>query len=107
MSDSRVEPLGPATWDAFERLVEEDRAHAALVLDGDEAIAWAQFGPPQELPNIHHRKEYLVEGPEPDYRATRTTRPTGRRCPSSTTARARCTSVRASSTSARRASGTA
>ena len=40
------------------RLVEEGRAHAALVFDGDEAVAWAQYGPPEELPNIHHRKEY-------------------------------------------------
>ena len=54
-----------------ERLVQEDRAHAALVFDGDEAIAWAQFGPPDELPNIHHRKEYeeTVDKP-PDYRIT-------------------------------------
>ena len=41
-----------------ERLVKEDRAHAALVFDSDEAVAWAQYGPPAELPNIHHRKEY-------------------------------------------------
>ena len=41
-----------------EQLVKEDRAHAALVFDGDEAVAWAQYGPPGELPNIHHRKEY-------------------------------------------------
>ncbi len=108
MSDYKVKPLGPDTWDAFaqlverhngvfggcwctwfhtfhaektftaegnhslkERLVEEDRAHAALVFDDHEAIAWAQFGPPDELPNIHHRKEYeetldLL----PDYRIT-------------------------------------
>src|SRR3989337_4071764 len=41
-----------------EQVVKEDRAHAALVFDGDEAVAWAQCGPPGELPNIHHRKEY-------------------------------------------------
>lgn len=53
------------------RLVEEGRAHAALVFDGDEAVAWAQYGPPEELPNIHHRKEYeeTVDTP-PDYRIT-------------------------------------
>ena len=53
------------------RLVEEGRAHAALVFDGDEAVAWAQYGPPEELPNIHHRKEYeeTVDEP-PDYRIT-------------------------------------
>ena len=53
------------------RLVKEGRAHAALVFDGDEAVAWAQFGPPKELPNIHHRKEYLETlDHEPDYRIT-------------------------------------
>jgi GNAT superfamily N-acetyltransferase len=104
----RVEPLGPATWNAFERLVErhngvfggcwctwfhtfhaektftaegnralkeqlvaDGRAHAALVFDGDEAIAWAQYGPPSELPNIHHRKDYEATLDElPDYRIT-------------------------------------
>lgn len=40
------------------RLVEEGVAHAALVLDGDDAIAWCQFGSPVELPNIYHRKQY-------------------------------------------------
>jgi GNAT superfamily N-acetyltransferase len=54
-----------------ERLVEEDRAHAALVFDGDEAVAWAQFGSPDELPNIHHRKEYEESLDKlPDYRIT-------------------------------------
>ncbi len=43
-----------------ERLVHEGRAHAAVVFDGDEAVAWAQYGTPDELPNIHHRKEYLA-----------------------------------------------
>jgi len=41
-----------------ERLVREGRAHAALVFDGDEAIAWAQYGSVEELPAIHHRKEW-------------------------------------------------
>ena len=52
-------------------LVGSGRAHAALVLDGDEAVAWAEYGPPEELPNIHHRAEYergLVT--PPDYRVT-------------------------------------
>ena len=54
-----------------ERLVEEGRAHAALVFDGDEAVAWCQYGTPEELPNIHHRKEYeaALDTP-PDYRIT-------------------------------------
>ena len=54
-----------------EQLVQEDRAHAALVFDGDEAVAWAQYGPPAELPNIHHRKEYEETlDTLPDYRIT-------------------------------------
>ena len=54
-----------------ERLVEEGRAHAALVFDGDEAVAWAQYGAPEELPNIHHRKQYEAELDQlPDYRIT-------------------------------------
>ena len=53
------------------RLVEEGRAHAALVFDGDEAVAWCQYGPPDELPNIHHRKEYEATLDKlPDYRIT-------------------------------------
>ena len=53
------------------RLVNEDQAHAALVFDGDRAVGWCQFGTPEELPGITHRKEYeegLVEAP--DYRLT-------------------------------------
>jgi len=41
-----------------ERLVHEGVAHAALVFDGDAAIAWCQYGSPLELPNIYHRKQY-------------------------------------------------
>jgi GNAT superfamily N-acetyltransferase len=55
-----------------ERLVREGTAHAALVFDGDAAVAWAQYGSPDELPNIHHRKEYEATRTEelPDYRIT-------------------------------------
>jgi hypothetical protein len=53
------------------RLVQEGRAHAALVFDGDVAVAWCQFGTPEELPNIYHRKEYEAERDRlPDYRIT-------------------------------------
>jgi hypothetical protein len=38
--------------------VEAGAAHAALVMDGDEAIGWAEFGTPTELPTLHHRKQY-------------------------------------------------
>jgi len=54
-----------------QRLVAADRAHAALVLDGDEAVAWCQYGSPEELPNIYHRKQYDNEQDVlPDYRIT-------------------------------------
>lgn len=52
-------------------LVEEGKAHAALVFDGDRAVAWCEYGTPDELPNIHHRKQYLAETEgQPDYRLT-------------------------------------
>jgi GNAT superfamily N-acetyltransferase len=54
-----------------QRLVNEGRAHAALVFDDDRAVGWCQYGTPEELPTIYHRKEYeagLVA--PPDYRLT-------------------------------------
>ena len=54
-----------------QQLVGEGRAHAALVFDGDEAVAWAQYGAPGELPNIYHRKQYDAEADlRPDWRIT-------------------------------------
>lgn len=54
-----------------ERYVACGVAHAALVVDGDEAVAWAEYGTPAELPNIHHRKQYDAEADlVPDYRVT-------------------------------------
>jgi GNAT superfamily N-acetyltransferase len=53
------------------RLVAEGGAHAALVMDGRRAVAWCQYGTPQELPNIYHRKEYdATSRRAPDYRIT-------------------------------------
>lgn len=53
------------------RLVEEGRAHAALAYDGDEAVAWCEYGSPAELPNIYHLKQYEAElDLLPDYRIT-------------------------------------
>ncbi len=53
------------------RLVAAGRSHAALVMDGEEAIAWAQYGTVDELPNIHHRKEWeKTTVRRPDYRIT-------------------------------------
>jgi len=57
--------------DLKERLVREGRAHAALVFDGEDAVAWAEFGSCAELPNIYHRKQYDEETDlVPDYRIT-------------------------------------
>jgi hypothetical protein len=54
-----------------QRLVDEGRAHAALVFDGAEAVAWCQYGSPEELPSIYHRKEYEAGLDRvPDYRLT-------------------------------------
>ena len=54
-----------------QRLVNEGRAHAALVFDGEEAVAWCEYGSPEELPNIYHRKEYEADLDKlPDYRLT-------------------------------------
>jgi GNAT superfamily N-acetyltransferase len=54
-----------------QRLVAEGRAHAALVLDGDQAVAWCEYGSPGELPSIYHRKEYEAGLDRlPDYRIT-------------------------------------
>jgi hypothetical protein len=74
------------------RLVEEGRAHAAVVFDGGAAVGWCQYGSPEELPNIHHRMEYLTNAERlPDYRVTASwssaafavsrTRPAGTRSP--------------------------
>jgi hypothetical protein len=54
-----------------QRLVDEGRAHAALAYAGDEVVAWCEYGRPQELPNIYHRKQYEAElDALPDYRIT-------------------------------------
>ncbi len=53
------------------RLVAGGMAHAALVFDGGRAVAWAQYGSPDELPSIHHRTEYVATAQRlPDYRVT-------------------------------------
>jgi ribosomal protein S18 acetylase RimI-like enzyme len=57
---------------AKEDRVRTDRAHAALVLDEDGlAQGWCQFGSPEELPNIKHRRVYEKDAPPlPDWRIT-------------------------------------
>src|SRR5579859_6737817 len=48
------------------------RAHAALVFDGSgTAQGWCQYGSPEELPGIKHRREYGKDAPpRPDWRIT-------------------------------------
>lgn len=55
-----------------EERVRTDRAHAALVVDTDgHAQGWAQYGTPEELPNIKHLRAYDKDPPpHPDWRIT-------------------------------------
>ncbi len=55
-----------------EQRVREGRAHAALVFDEDGlAQGWCQYGSPEELPSIKHRREYEKVPPTlPDWRIT-------------------------------------
>lgn len=55
-----------------ETRVREGRAHASLVLDGSGAAqGWCQYGSPEELPSIKHRREYDKDAPpRPDWRIT-------------------------------------
>ena len=70
MNDEKAREAG-ANRALKERLVCEGRAHAALVFDDDIAVGWCQYGPPAELPNIKHRKEYeATTQRQPDYRIT-------------------------------------
>jgi GNAT superfamily N-acetyltransferase len=38
--------------------VQEGKAHAALVFDGDDCVGWCQFGAPDEVPRIKNRAAY-------------------------------------------------
>jgi ribosomal protein S18 acetylase RimI-like enzyme len=68
--ESRQQGVGRRT--VKEDRVRTDRAHAALVLDEDGAAqGWCQFGSPEELPAIKHRREYEKDlPPRPDWRIT-------------------------------------
>src|SRR5690349_15922847 len=57
---------------AKEDRVRTGRAHAALVLDEDgTAQGWCQYGRPEELTRIKHRREYDKDAPpRPDWRIT-------------------------------------
>jgi len=54
--EKRQSPAG--NRDLKRRLVEDGRAHAALVCDGDVAVGWCEYGTPEELPNIYHPAPY-------------------------------------------------
>ena len=57
---------------AKEDRVRTGRAHAALVLDEQGAAqGWCQYGSPEELPSIKHKREYDKDAPpRPDWRIT-------------------------------------
>jgi hypothetical protein len=56
--DGRAARLRGGDWRGHkERLVREGEAHAAVVFDGEAAVGWCQYGSPEELPGITHRKE--------------------------------------------------
>ena len=58
--------------EAKEDRVRTGRAHAALVIDENGvAQGWCQYGSPEEVPGIKHRREYDKDPPPlPDWRIT-------------------------------------
>lgn len=62
---------GPQRREQKEEKVRIGKAHAALVFDGNLCIGWCQFGSPEELPRIKHRREYTKTIERlPDWRIT-------------------------------------
>jgi GNAT superfamily N-acetyltransferase len=55
-----------------EDLVRTGRSHSAVVFDSDGAAqGWCQYGSPEELPAIKHKREYAKDAPpRPDWRIT-------------------------------------
>jgi GNAT superfamily N-acetyltransferase len=68
--DSRTDPAHNRT--EKQRRVREGHAHAALVFDhSGTAQGWCQYGSPEELPGIKHRREYDKDPPPaPGWRIT-------------------------------------
>jgi len=66
------DPAGRGHREQKEELVRTGRAHAALVLDEEgRAQGWCQYGSPEELPSIKHRRAYDQDAPpRPDWRIT-------------------------------------
>jgi ribosomal protein S18 acetylase RimI-like enzyme len=51
--------------------VRSGRAHAALVFADGLCVGWCQFGSPDDLPRIKHKRAYLAGAPAPpDWRIT-------------------------------------
>jgi GNAT superfamily N-acetyltransferase len=63
---------GTSHREVKENRVRTGRAHAALVFDPDgTAQGWCQYGRPEELPGIKHRRAYDKDAPpRPDWRIT-------------------------------------
>lgn len=51
-------------------LVRTHQTHAALAFHNDLCIGWCQYGSPNELTNIYHKKEVESKTQLPDYRIT-------------------------------------
>ena len=47
------------------RRVQDETAHAALVMSADACVGWVQFGVPEELPRIKNRAAYEREATTP------------------------------------------
>jgi GNAT superfamily N-acetyltransferase len=67
-----MRPKGISHRVVKEERVRSGRAHAALVLDDKgTAQGWCQYGSPEEVPNIEHKREYDKDAPStPDWRIT-------------------------------------
>lgn len=62
---------GPHRKGRKECRVRDGTAHAALVFDSERCVGWCQFGSPEELPRIKHRRAYeLADTSRPDWRIT-------------------------------------
>jgi GNAT superfamily N-acetyltransferase len=62
---------GPHRRERKERRVRDGTAHASLVFDGERCIGWCQFGSPEELPRIKHKRAYeIAVAGRPDWRIT-------------------------------------
>ncbi len=69
--DASADDTPAARRQAKACLVQDGRAHAALVYSGDECVGWCQFGSPQDLPRIHNQRAYHKAQPAPaDWRIT-------------------------------------